>query len=89
ELENVLTRAVVLAPGGVLLREYLPSHDGRLIASGPPAAPETLPTLDEVERQHVLRVLDATRGHKGRACQVLGISRPTLERKLRRYQPKA
>ncbi|HEY3451886.1 MAG TPA: sigma-54 dependent transcriptional regulator [Myxococcales bacterium] len=90
ELENVLTRAVVLAPGSVLVRDYLPSFDGKLSALGePPASPESLPTLDEVERRHVLRVLDSTAGHKGRACQVLGISRPTLERKLRRYrQPK-
>jgi len=33
----------------------------------------------------VLRVLEVSRGHKGRACQILGISRPTLERKLRKY----
>ncbi|HET9753891.1 MAG TPA: helix-turn-helix domain-containing protein, partial [Myxococcales bacterium] len=26
-----------------------------------------------------------TRGHKGKTCQILGISRPTLERKLKKY----
>ncbi len=87
ELENVLTRAVVLSPGTVLLREYLPSADGRLI-SEPAARPadKTLPTLEEAERVHILKALELTGGHKGKACQMLGISRPTLERKLRKYR---
>jgi two-component system response regulator AtoC len=42
-------------------------------------------TLDEVERDHIARVWTMTRGHKGRTCQMLGISRPTLERKLKKY----
>ena len=36
-------------------------------------------------RAHIERVFAMTKGHKGRACQILGISRPTLERKLRKY----
>jgi two-component system response regulator AtoC len=87
ELENVLTRSVVLAPGNVLLRELLPSPDVRL-TPGPsnPQAPTTLPTLAETERVHIFKALEITSGHKGRACQMLGISRPTLERKLRKYR---
>jgi two-component system response regulator AtoC len=87
ELENVLTRAVVLSPGEVLLAESLPREEapteaeaqGWLSADGP------LPTLEEAERLLVERALVLTRGHKGRACQMLGISRPTLERKLAKY----
>jgi two-component system response regulator AtoC len=41
--------------------------------------------LEEAERQLIERALVLTRGHKGRACQMLGISRPTLERKLAKY----
>ncbi|HXX30006.1 MAG TPA: sigma-54 dependent transcriptional regulator [Myxococcaceae bacterium] len=88
ELENVLTRAVVLAPGDVLLAEHLPP----LEASHPPepalAWPETgpVPTLATAERQLIARALTLTGGHKGKACQMLGISRPTLERKLAKYQ---
>jgi len=43
-------------------------------------------TLDEVEREHIVRVWALTKGHKGRTCQILGISRPTLERKLKKYR---
>src|SRR5229473_8452497 len=46
---------------------------------------ERVPTLDDVEREHIGRVWTLTRGHKGRTCQLLGISRPALERKLKKY----
>ena len=88
ELENVLTRAAVLSQGDMLLEEYLVETQ-RPVSSPvrplPPATPEQMPTLDEVEREHVLRVWSLTKGHKGRTCQILGISRPTLERKLKKY----
>jgi two-component system response regulator AtoC len=91
ELENVLTRAVVLSPGEVLLAESLPRDEvsaageqgDALSWLGPTDG--QLPTLEEAERQLIERALVLTRGHKGRACQMLGISRPTLERKLVKY----
>jgi len=90
ELENVLTRAVVLAPGEVLLSEHLPSETGG--AADKPASlgylgddPEHVPTLAEAERILILRAMQVARGHKGKVCQLLGISRPTLERKLQKY----
>jgi two-component system response regulator AtoC len=93
ELENVLTRAVVLSPGEVLLADGLPGlpadpsapeADTFLIGT-PGERPEDIPTLDEAERVLIQRALSATKGHKGKACEVLGISRPTLERKLQKY----
>jgi len=90
ELENVLTRAAVLSQGDMLLEEHLieqkPAPRGVVQASAAaPASVERVPTLDEVEKEHIGRVLALTRGHKGRTCQLLGISRPTLERKLKKY----
>ena len=90
ELENVLTRAVVLAPGDVLLAEHLPALEPlpKVVATDgalwPPDGP--IPSLAEAERQLIARALTLTHGHKGKACQMLGISRPTLERKLAKYQ---
>jgi DNA-binding NtrC family response regulator len=81
ELENCLTRAVVQASGSVIRPEHL--------ALGAPAAiptPTPLRSLDEVERDHVARVLEAVGGHKGRAAEVLGISRPRLNRLLAKYR---
>ncbi|HET9450843.1 MAG TPA: sigma-54 dependent transcriptional regulator [Aggregicoccus sp.] len=99
ELENVLTRAVVLAPGEVLLGDHLPalepSHESAPAPGGGAASPlfaapavddaSLIPTLDEAERLLIERAMAVTRGHKGKTCQILGISRPTLERKLQKY----
>ena len=93
ELENVLTRAAVLSQGDMLLEEHLieqPSPAPRFVAPSAPASVKTaalerIQTLDEVEREHIERVWAFTNGHRGKTCQLLGISRPTLERKLRKY----
>jgi two-component system response regulator AtoC len=83
ELENVLTRAVALTRGEVLLEEaFAPFADIRQ-----PSPTQTgFLSLKNLEREHVLKVLHFTAGHKGEACRILGISRPALERKIRRYQ---
>jgi two-component system response regulator AtoC len=96
ELENVLTRAVVLAPGDVLRGDDLPALDavpdtgrpaptGAMFAAPAVDDPSLIPTLEEAERQLIARAMAVTKGHKGRTCQILGISRPTLERKLQKY----
>src|SRR5205823_15048910 len=88
ELENVLTRAAVLSQGDMLLEEHL--VDPSVIVRPEPATVpspvnDRIATLDEVERDHIVRVWVLTKGHKGKTCQMLGISRPTLERKLKKY----
>ena len=42
-------------------------------------------TLAEVEKHHLLRVLDAANGNKSEAARRLGVSRKTLERKLKTW----
>ena len=79
ELENCLTRAVVFATGGVIRPEHL------AIGGTPPESPAHLATLDDLERQHVERVLASTGGHKARAAEVLGVSRPRLNRLIEKY----
>jgi two-component system response regulator AtoC len=81
ELENCLTRAVVQASGGIIRPEHL-------ALATPPAPAEIgkLRTLDEVERDHVARVLEAVGGHKGRAAEALGVSRPRLNRLMAKHR---
>jgi transcriptional regulator with PAS, ATPase and Fis domain len=86
ELENTLTRALVLAKSDVLDETLL--HLGTASTAG--AAQDTdaegaLPTLREIERRHIARVLVHTEWNKRRACAVLDISRPTLDRKIEEY----
>jgi len=79
ELENCLMRAVVLATGGVI-------HPQHLSISSPSAAQDApVPSLDDLEGTHVRRVLEITEGHKGRAADLLGVSRPRLNRLIEKY----
>jgi two-component system response regulator AtoC len=86
ELENVLTQAMLHARGAALTPELLGLPEAGPGRSAPASGAEAaLRTLNEVEAEHVQRVLDHTAGHKGRACTILGISRPALDRKIRKY----
>ena len=88
ELRNCIERAVAMTSHDQLVPEDLPSRvrdheDGA--ADVAPDATERLLSLDQVERHHVLRVLDRVGGNKARAARVLGLSRKTLYRLLERY----
>lgn len=91
ELENLLTRALVKARDGVITPDLLdlPAR-GEAPSSARGAADEdsaasVLRTLEEVEAEHIQRVLVHTEGHKGRSAEILGISRPALDRKIFKY----
>jgi two-component system response regulator AtoC len=79
ELENCLARAVVVASGGVIRPEHL--------AIAPPREPAriSIAPLNEVEKEHIRRTLEATGGHKTRAAEILGVSRPRLNRLIEKY----
>src|SRR5215470_6080521 len=88
ELENMLTRAVVLAKSEVLEPSLFPLHGEPPAAAAAPALPDdesaVLP-LRVVERREIERALRATGWNKRRACALLEISRPTLDRKIDEY----
>ena len=81
ELQHVIHRAVLACHRGVIL----PVHLKGLGNWRSKAVPQ-IETLDELEQVHIERVLLATGGNQGRSCELLGISRPTLRRKMRRYK---
>ena len=93
-LQNTLTQALVRARDTVLTPELLAlqHRESPSPAQTAPADPfrdaaGRLLSLDEVEAQHIQRVLAETAGYKGRACELLGISRPALERKINIFLP--
>jgi DNA-binding NtrC family response regulator len=91
ELENVLTQAMVYAREGRIDADHIRLKGGAGSTAGADAAPAgeadaPLASLDEVEAAHVQRVLNHTGGHKGRSCEILGISRPALDRKIDKYK---
>ena len=86
ELENTLTQALVRARNGAILPEHL-SLGGHGVSHPEPGGQDATPlkSLDQVEAEHIQRVLIHAGGHKGRSCEILGISRPALDRKIRKY----
>ena len=90
ELENILTRAAVLAPGDTITLDLLalPGEDGQKIndtEETEQARPLRIISLDELEQEHITAILAHVRWHKGKACEILGISRPALDRKIIKY----
>jgi two-component system response regulator HydG len=89
ELQNVLERAMLLAEQDVIGPEHLPAEvRGRSHPAPAPALAATSDahrSLEEIEREHVLRVLEATRGNREEASRILGISRRTLTRMIQRW----
>jgi DNA-binding NtrC family response regulator len=81
ELENTLRRAVLLSPGNVLLPETLQLEG----LAGDARIPLIIKPLADVERGHIENILVFTGYEKKRAAEILGISRPTLDRRLREY----
>jgi len=81
ELENCLTRAIALATGGVIRQRHLGLGDGPQDRT----AAGVLRNLQEVEIEHVRRVLAAADGNKTRAAEILGISKPRLYRLLEKH----
>ena len=88
ELDNVLTRAVILARDDTITVDLLGVMPAAgEIAPGGAGMQPSLISLEELQQRHVRAVLEYTRGHKGRACTILGISRPALERRIARLAP--
>jgi len=80
ELENIIERAVILSDSEQIGREdvSIPTvHAGRET----PAAS----SLEEMEKEHIQRVLHEAEGNQSKASQILGIDRKTLYLKLKKY----
>ena len=94
ELRNVVERAVTFNDTGVIQASELEFGESRASdpAPHPPAAPvpassaEPSPggSLEDLEREHIIRVLRETHGNKKKAAEVLGIERRTLYNKAKR-----
>jgi len=84
ELENVIERAVIIEESDTITLSSLPSQ----IRTGQMAdqsEQERLPSLAEVEKQHIIRVLDHTNGNITQSAKILKIDRKTLYDKIRKY----
>jgi DNA-binding NtrC family response regulator len=89
ELQNAIEYAVVLARQGVIGVKELPGEiqlPSALQQSELAAMPRSgVQSLDDVERTAILQALAECRGNKKKAAELLGIQRPTLYNKMKRY----
>jgi DNA-binding NtrC family response regulator len=91
ELQNAIEYAVVLSRQGMIGIKELPAEiqlPAALQQTERAAATPTRPgvqTLDDVERDTILQALAQCHGNKKKAAELLGIQRPTLYNKLKRY----
>lgn len=86
ELQNAVKHGAVLSRGKTVGLEHLPEELSQpALAPLPPETEGALLTLEEAEKRHVLRVLEACQGQQSDAARILGIGRTTLWRKLKGY----
>lgn len=86
ELENAIERTAILCPKEEIGLEELPrelySSEGLSLSR----AMQDGATLEELEKEYILRVLENVQGNQTKASEILGIDRRTLYRKLQRYE---
>lgn len=87
ELENVIERAVIFEEGPRLSLSSLPSHLRKTPAGEAKSTYEVsqIPSLSEMEKQHIAHTLEATGGNRAKTARILGIDRKTLYDKIRKY----
>ena len=78
ELENVIERAMVLAPGSSIGKEHLVLHAHF-------SSPSAGKRLEDIERRHIADVLHETGWNVSRSATILDIDRVTLYHKIEKY----
>jgi Nif-specific regulatory protein len=84
ELRNCIDRAIVLGNGEIIQPEDLPQN----IRGQGERIPAPLESLEHMEKEYITRILKRTGRHKSEAAKILGITRQTLDNKIKKYKIK-
>lgn len=85
ELRNVMERALILSGGEAIVPAHLPKEIGRETTETVPVGDDEVLSLAEIEKRHIRRVMNASRGNKTQAARILGITRLTLRTRIAEY----
>ena len=86
ELENMIRRAMILSKGEVLEIDQCWFERREPAADKACGSQENqLRSLSDMEKEHISKILRHTGGNYGEACKILGITRPTLRKKINDY----
>ncbi|TYO97322.1 sigma-54-dependent transcriptional regulator [Desulfallas thermosapovorans] len=89
ELQNVIERAAIICQGSIINPEHLPRE---LYASTKPSSglvlelPEQGISLEEVEKELIIKALEKSGGNQTKAAQLLGITRSALLYRIQKYE---
>jgi len=97
QLENILLKSVIRAQGNILSMQHLSEEikntktpfvddiEINVAAKKLSDDGQSVKSLKIIEREHIIQVLGKTGWHKGKTCEILGISRPKLDRRIVEY----
>ena len=85
ELSNLVERHVALASQPVLRLEELPEAGATQTSRHDDSLEADMPTLEELERRYILKVLEHFDGNREKTAEALGINKSTLWRRLQQY----
>jgi two-component system, NtrC family, response regulator HydG len=84
ELENIVERAVILTRGDIITPAEFPGVI-RALDEGSGEEKGPVKSLKDLEKQMIIRTLEESLGNRTHAANILGISRRTLQLKLKEY----
>jgi len=82
ELKSVINKAAILADSEIIMPQALPSH----LALNKEVRRRPSRTLKDIEKEHIINVLEETGGNQSKASEILGINRKTLYKKIHTYK---
>ena len=82
ELHNVMERGFILADNGIITERCLPLELIELTDNHKVDTTTLFPTLEQLDKDYIIKVLNHVDGNRSKASEILGISRKTLYRKL-------
>ena len=82
ELKSVINKAAIFAESNIISPHDLPSH----LAVNKKIRRRWSRTLKDIEKEHIINILEETGGNQSRASEILGINRKTLYKKIHKYK---
>jgi DNA-binding NtrC family response regulator len=82
ELKSAVNKVDILADSEIITKDHLPTHFAMQKSVPSPSSK----TLEDIEKEHIMRVLAETDGNQSQAANVLGINRKTLYKKIKKYK---
>jgi two-component system response regulator AtoC len=83
ELRHIIERAVILADTTTIELMHLPDRLRKKTPAPTSLASQSFMSLAELEKGHIVKAIEITRGNRSKAAEILGISRAALWRKLK------